>query len=256
MIDLAIETNLDAFNDALTRYAGESGMTSKEALRQQGRLLLVRMIALTPPRSQKQGRDAIRKDLDASIPLKSAKDFESEHIRTLIREGRYDALNEIMRASGSPLRFSPFDKSRHIEARGRRKRVDRRKDYRDNATTEAAPRAKFLRQLQSGVGRAKGGWAHALIKLGGKPARWIARHAEAGEFYESPNNSLDPFLLFVNQSGWAGSRSGNDAPDAVMRAAMRSRARNIAQDLARRQARALQAQLGRASRTGRKAVVR
>ena len=254
MIDIGIETNLSAFTDALARYAVETGKTNQEALREQGRLLLVRMVALTPPRNRKQGSDAIRADVDHGIPLKKPEDFDSEQIQTLIREGKYDALNEIMRRSGSPLRFLPFDRRTYFDSRNSRKRINRKKDYSHQSTTEERPRRKMMNQLIGDVGRAKGGWAHSLIKLGGKAPAWIRRHADAGSFEDQSGDPKNPFLRFVNESGWAGSRRGSAAPDAVIRTAMRSRARNIAQDLRRRHTRALRAQLGRASRTARRAV--
>lgn len=253
MINVQATSNLAAFEQALVNYADQTGKTSAEALRDQGRLLLVRMVALTPPRNQKQGRDAIAKDMDAAIPLKTAEDFDSEQIQTLVREGRYETLNEVMRNSGSNLRFAPFESSTYMQSRNRRKRVDRRRDFRDQATLDKAPRARFLRQLQEGVGHAKGGWAHSLIKLGGRPARWITRHADIGRMQEGDEKG-DPFIRFVNESGWAGSRDGNAAPQAVIDAALKGRARNIAQDIQRRQTRALRKQFSRASRSARRAV--
>ena len=221
-----IYTNLPAFNAALERRVIQTGKEIGQILREEAVLLGRRLIALTPPGSNAQGRKAIDQDMMNSIRLLEPGDFtKSKRIAKLLAEKNYAKLNEAMEHARSKLRFYSFSSARHKAAQNSRKRVPR---YTYNATGDASEWKKHLAKLQSGVGRAKGGWARGVIELGGKsPPSWIRRHTDAGFVFHDLDNEVSPSVEFSNRSGWAGSREGDAQPDAVTNAALRSRTSNM-----------------------------
>lgn len=257
--DLIIATNLAAFESAIALRHHQTGEEVRTILIEEGRLLSLRLIRLTPPKTQAEGRRAIEGDLQRSIYLMEPGDFRNSELRRLARAKDYDAINAIFRGEGGGhwnvkgvdwefLRFSP---SLHTEAQNKRKRVRRSTGKR---TLDRPAWNRHRVKLQRGVGRAKGGWAKAHIQLGGKAPQWIARHANAGYLVDHSMDEKDPYLEFINESGWAESRGGSKAADTVINTAYASRARNIAQKIAKESKLGLARELGKASAAALKAI--
>ena len=107
-----------------------------------------------------------------------------------------------------------------------------------------------LKRAQAAVGKAKGGWAHSIIKLGGRMPGWIAKHAAEGRstiMLRSPS----PYIKFINKSRWA-NRAGE--PDRITRTALRGRAQAIATRLELAEQRRVQKAMDRAGKRGVKLV--
>jgi hypothetical protein len=106
----------------------------------------------------------------------------------------------------------------HAEHRGKRGRVttagsrDRvvgRWRWLNVLTTLESTVKGFIKLKQRMVGQAKGGWAAAFIKLGGRMSKsgWVGRHAEKAGRCEVRIKPGDIHIEMINQSAWA---SGGD----------------------------------------------
>jgi hypothetical protein len=231
----AIDTTIPQFNDALAAFIKFERVTIPEGLRTQGRLLGLRLVQFTPPKTRAQGRAAVKRDIQRAVrPLRPA-GFRSPEIRRLIRQRDYDGLQSIFERSRGELknvRVVRFSSDLHTQARDRRGRVA--KDQRQ-VTPDADELRDYIRTVQAHVGRGKGGWAAGVLDLGGKVSRWIAEHRDAGRFEDHADQIVNAYIRLENKSEWA---SGGD-DDRIVPEAIRSRTRAIRDAIAHAQREAL-----------------
>lgn len=234
---LIADSNSEAYSESLREFIRFYGVELPKALRYQSRLLAQEFIRKTPAKTRAQGRHAVERDINrAARPLRP-QDFKSRDIRALIRKRDFHALEAVFRhfPESSDLRnvsVSPFDPKLHQQARDRRGRVQR---FKRHVTPDADAVRKYIAEIKTHVGQAKGGWAKSLINLGGRPAAWIAEHADAGAM-EDHAASIRAYVQMTNHSEWAG--SGDE--DRVIEKSLRSRSVAMLNALARAQERALQ----------------
>jgi len=63
---------------------------------------------------------------------------------------------------------------------------------------------KYVRDAKKSVGRLKGGWAGAVVRLGGKPGpRWIARHTSGGTANGAINDDGNGVINVMNRVPYA-----------------------------------------------------
>src|SRR6185437_11867316 len=66
-MELNIKTNSPEYRAALIKWMATFGKNAVEAVRVQARFLGERLIAFTPPRNQRQGKERVRKDIEKII---------------------------------------------------------------------------------------------------------------------------------------------------------------------------------------------
>jgi hypothetical protein len=232
-MNVSVETNIPQFDHAVVEFIKFYGVSIAKALRYQGRLLAQEVIKKTPPNTRAQGRHAVERDIKHAVRPLRPQDFRSKKIQTLIRKRDYSGLAAVFSRfpTNSDLRgvaVVPFDPKLHAEARDNRGRV---KKFQRKATPDYEQVAEYIKHMQQHVGQAKGGWAASLIDLGGRPAAWIAEHADAGQFEDHSNDLLKRYIQMTNASEWAG---GGDE-DRVIANSLRSRSLAILTSLAKAQ---------------------
>jgi hypothetical protein len=220
---------LQEFANAISTYMNTRKVSVEKALKMQGRLLTKQIIDFTPPNTLAQGRKAIASDVRKTTKLLTPKEFISEKIKKLVSKKKRETLTKVFsrfrkgKLKGS--KVEPFGKqheAQHQRSRDRRGRA-KSPDKFQVSTLTAAPVNAYTKRIQEKVGMAKGGWARAYARLGGKPADWYARHSNQGFFVDQSGHRDRPYILLRNRSPWAG--SGN--AKSVVRNAMRSRAHKI-----------------------------
>ena len=240
-LSIVAESNATAHREALLQYADLTGKGLIQSLRDEARLLLKQVIEFTPPQGdddstpRTQGRNAVERDIHRAIrPIDPS--FESESlnksITRLADERDYDALQTIYDRIGAGVKVRPFSPAIHQQARASRGRVpDTTKPV---LTPDTAELNAYVKTVQNRVGRGKGGWALAYVKLGGKPANWIRKWVETGTFYDTLANFKDGAIEQTNRSEWA--RGGDE--DRIIDHAIKTRTAAIATRVAHAQAKA------------------
>lgn len=226
-MNVAVQVNADAFNDAVRRYVKEVGVGLPQAMRTQARLLFGRVIQRTYPKTRAQGRRAVARDIRRAVRVLSPGDFESQDLRRMVRRRDYAGLRAVLERSGSPLTVVPFEPDLHRKVRDRRGRVTRPRNV---ATLDGDAVRSYTRRRQDLVGRAKGGWAAAMRAAGGRPPEWIGRWAAVGNVEDRLADPVAGFIRAENLSEWA--RHGDD--DRIVAGALQSRANDILADIRRR----------------------
>lgn len=240
------------FEKQLREWKVVAGVSFCDALRQQGKLLIERIIQgpkgasgsygiATPPNSLAQGMAAVRRDIYHAVYPVQAKGFQNPQIRRRVskaeRSGDLKALEAMARngAFGPGLRGAVFAKFRpdmHTEQRDRRGRVLARKVWK-YATTDTEWLRAYVKAVQQHVGQAKAGWVRALKALGGKPRDWYDKPGSysSGEVEDKlkPGNPKPTFTA-TNRSAWAS--IGDE--DRIVAHAMAYREKMMAADIERR----------------------
>lgn len=197
-------------------------------LRQQFRLLLERIMTLTPPRNRAQGRARVAADIRKIMqPFAKLRD---ERMKKLVRRGDLAGLNAIAKKMGVNWRFvtDVSDlKSQHESARDRRGRVkgSGRNAPRVVGSRNVAAFNRYIRQRQAGVGVARAGWAPAAKAVGAAVPSWVAAHGMAfGDVIDRSQHAVSPELTAINRTPWANRR---DEGERILANALASRRRDM-----------------------------
>ena len=227
--------DLQKFAGAIGAYMRSKKVDAAKAMKAQFRLLVQRIIAFTPPRTLAQGRRRVQKDVKKATGLLDPEKFEKPYIQRLIQNSRYEQLTNIFaRFGGGRLKgtvVGPFGEEhidQHQKSRDRRGRV-RKSPKIGVAHTKPREANAYVKRVQGNVGMAKGGWARALLLMGGKPANWYARHSDQGEAIAELDHPTNPFFKFSNRSPWANQKGA----ETTVRNAINSRTEAIRESILR-----------------------
>lgn len=189
------------FERSLVQYRVESGKSWREVIREQARLLLVRLLKLTPPRKQSEGRKAVAGDIR----------------RVMTDFGRSDKLS----------RFDLSDDvhpAEHRRARNTRGRVPKGNSPKV-LVKKPAKLKRYITGVQKRVGITKAGWAAGMRSLGAKLPAWVARHGTGfGSVQDATNRSQDPSMRISNHARGIGPI---DRDERILAVALRGRARDM-----------------------------
>jgi len=220
--EVQVDTTL--FEEALVRYKAGTGKTWAEVIREQGRLMVQRVIALTPPRTRAQGRNAVARDVrrvfidseSAGVRIASVAKwrerllhdaelgdfrFRSASVQKAW-EARDWATLEIIFARSDAKRFKvieapTIDLHHAARVRGRVPRGSRTK----LVVPDARVLGRFVARLQQGVGIAKAGWAASMLQLGGKLPGWVSgQRKRFGGFEDQSTRLTDPSFTARNEA--------------------------------------------------------
>lgn len=197
-MNLSIEVDTASLENKLYLLAKEARVTPAQVIKEEARLVTENIIRLTPPKTNAQGRAAVKKDFSKAVGILDSDSFGRakqdirERMRALIKRKDNVAIQEAMRKmDGRPWIVKPFFPSDHTTRRNKRGRVTQKSFV---STTDAGKAKKYLRELLGRVGWAKGAWVAALIATGGRAPNWYGRHASASgyalaNFGENPSVS-------------------------------------------------------------------
>lgn len=182
----AIEVNTTVFNTKLRRYAAVSGKSIQDAIREEAKIIAQRLVAITPPKTQAQGKRRVKGDL-ARVYLTSKWFTEIFKFRDQVYEDRVKeniyALNfEALRAQ-----FYRSAKLSRIHLEGFNEGIHRRFRINGRVGRGVAPwsfplcdeeqRKAYETKKAKMVGYAKSGWAYCVNVLGGSVAGWLSKGA-------------------------------------------------------------------------------
>lgn len=233
----SMEVNSAAFEQAMQRLRTgiRAGLIDPKfgTLPVQARLLAERCQTLTPPRSSKQGRDAVARDILGIFKPLQQSTWRDKSIRKIIRTDDRPAWAALSAnfSKDTGLRNTTaisFAPALHQRMRNRRGFIGR--GARKTGAVTLGPEARrvkaYLRETQKRVGWAKAGWNLAIRRLGGVvAAAWIASKGDAGGTVTIDSSSSNPAIFVGNRTSWAGAR-GNEAR-RIVRTAIASRARDM-----------------------------
>lgn len=121
---------------------------------------------------------------------------------------RMDAINEILKNLKMPKAILRATARHHKKARGKRGRVNRKlsKSLRRVVVDKASVK-KYVKKVQSHVGKAKAGWAAAVSKFnvtGRNFPKWISAHSTMGFAIDKTRGDIPNKEIIVgNQVAWA-----------------------------------------------------
>lgn len=237
------QVNVPEWDRAFVKWVAAARVSVREGIGTQARLLFERIVnwrgsaVATPPKSQKEGKLAVKRDIYRAVFPMRAEGFGDPKIRKRVRaavDGKdYVALQAMLKTGlfGKNLRAAnvfKFKPKLHTSQRRSRGRVPRASRYL-YATPDNEALDKYVERRQKMVGQGKGGWAASVKRLGGKVAQWIDRHSRAGTFRDNLNDR-QPSFTGINNSAWA---SGGDQ-DRIIGMAMQGRAMAMVKDIERR----------------------
>lgn len=195
------KSNLEKFQNSITRYIEEVGGNPRLIMRKQMRLLLDRMVKLTPPESKAEGRRIVKRDIERAVQPIKPSTFNDKTVQKMVRNKDYAGLDEFaQRASNGKWDIVPFTPDVHLRARNSRGRVPSGKGL---LTPDTVALREYIKKEQEHVGMAKGGWAEGQIELGGSAPSWVTRWIKFGKFEDSIQNPVNAYIKSENSSPWA-----------------------------------------------------
>ena len=233
-LQLSTATNAHAYKDALLEWMAKFGVGARQALRWQGRLMGERLISFTPPRTLKQGKERVSKDIRKIVlglqqidtpPHKvvTGQDF----VRVFVNKG---VVYGVTGQNYQPQAGDDVIARLHQSKRNKRGRVPGKDETKavdqggwsllNMLAVKEQTLDSYIRKVQGRVGRARDGWAEGTIQLGGRVAQWVSKHRNTGTFEDGTHGSIgNVFVQFDNKSEWA---SGGD-DDRIIANAIKSR---------------------------------
>src|SRR5579884_1331453 len=199
-MELSLKTTAPEYRAALIKWMATFGKSASEAVRVQARYLGERLIAFTPPRTQKQGKDRVRKDIKKIIMGLEDDEFDKVHyvlkgdtniIRAFVN--KQGVVYGVDKANYRPDATADDLSKFHQSMRDQRGRVgEAGQQTRDIGrwkfiTMLVAPLgvvADYIATVRDRVGRGRGGWASGTLALKGKVAAWVAAHARTAGTYK------------------------------------------------------------------------
>jgi hypothetical protein len=199
-VDIKIDTS--AFAAAMSRFAVDSKKTSREILDQQAKLFVRDVMRITPPnkgdtRGLVRGKAVVRGDLARIFrPVSDAKIEEFRDFyggNSFVTEFGHKgakAIGNIEEVILSYGKMKAFHQARRTRS-GKVMKVNRaattgirKRDLRglDTGMVRAADFKKYLKEVESEIGKLLSGWSAAAKRLGLTVPAWVSRHgSERGE---------------------------------------------------------------------------
>jgi hypothetical protein len=235
-VNISSTSNVDQVAVALRRWAATTGPSMSESLRTVGKKTVGRAIRFTPHQGGKAAMEkVVARDIRRAIRPLTAGMFASPRFRRFVEQKDYDGMNRALEhigGAGKLKRVLPFSPSIHRNARNSRGRVSEGMSRKNGfGTFDVAELEAYTAQKQKNVGISRGGWATAMVALGGSATAYIRRHTAQGTFEDKSNDPVRGYIRALNRSPWAG--DGADAA-RVLGNAMKSTRREMAEEMVRR----------------------
>lgn len=180
--------DITKFRNDIRKYAKVAGKSLDDALEEEAKLTAKRLMELTPPKNAKQGKNAVRTDIN-KLFLRSRWFLDvfnfrntklDEQVKKNVRAKNEDGLREIFSRSEklSQIRIQEFDSGRHKRFRNKRTGRVNVKTPNSFPLGDEGDLEKYTKAKEQKAGRAKGGWSTCLGKLGGKVPAWLRRFSD------------------------------------------------------------------------------
>jgi hypothetical protein len=178
MISVRVDTR--QLENKLHVLARVARVTPGQVIKEEVKLATQQIIRLTPPNNLAQGRKAVASDMrNVVTSLPSDSDRPAfKVLNRVVKSGNVAAIQKILNGWKTKPKLATNGaqiKAEHLNKRTRYGRVHARA----NLMALARDANRYLREVQSRVGWAKGSWVRTLIAAGGSAPSWIARHASA-----------------------------------------------------------------------------
>jgi hypothetical protein len=226
-----LQINQARYRDGLNQFVNRLGADAQLLLKEEMRLLLREVVRFTPPKTSKQGRNAVGSDLAKNAAPLDPATIKWPRLAELARKRDIAGIEALTKniTQGFWARRKMLNSTSQIadEHRRNRTRYGRiRTDKRNMAMLAVWNR--YTREVQSRVGFAKAGWVTAAKAVGLPMPSWVTRLAgAAGGGYVAPTiNRL--VIEAINRSTKIPNYEQN-----VVFAAVRSRAMSIESELKR-----------------------
>lgn len=239
MPGLTVSVNTALFDRAVLRLHEDLGIELPKAVKTAARLLALDLLRLTPPKSQGQGRSAVKRDIGRAMLLLDPAKIHNAVFKQAVRDQEFDVvqafLNNVRKRGGtfSSSRLEPFSADLHQRARDRQGRVRRSQKV---LVLERGAHTRYVHEVQGHVGSTKYAWGAAAQRLGASVPDWILRHAPAhGDFIEDDNKE-NPSVTLINRGAGIDNLRSSQVQFALNRRA-RAMTRDVEQVLAGRASR-------------------
>lgn len=227
-ISASLELRLRNYNEAMVRFAAETGRSIGDVLRQQARLCLRTIIKLTPPfqglndsaesfnDQRRVGLNAVEKQIGHAFKsieglsmVKAPRNSRlGANLQTALIKGDTQALSVILTTAGvqdvNPDDIIPaVTDSLHNRVRNRRGRIPFSKNHKGLYwVIHKTGVTDFIAKKQKLVGKLKGGWAAAAAAFKVTLPQWIRAHA-SGNVVDNSDKVLNPQIRMVNTVSYA-----------------------------------------------------
>ncbi len=192
-MNLSVSVDTGDLEEKLYLLAKAARVAPGVVFKEETKAICQQIIRLTPPSDIAQGRKAIMGDLSRVVYAPEADEVKWKPLAAALKRRDVAAVTKLYankRAPSFTFTTNQADvRAQHERVRTPRGRVN--KGFRPSIAMFARDARKYLRDVQSRVGWAKGAWVRALVAAGGTAPAWIARHgAKAGtviaNFLENP----------------------------------------------------------------------
>jgi hypothetical protein len=244
-MQVSVTSNAPEYRNALLEWMANFGKNARQAVKYQGRLLGERVVAFTPPRNEAQGRARTTKDIHKVMlgldkrQMSRVQQLKEDQTTQLgggtyfrLFKARDGGMTVVQRDLYMPRATRQELGAFHQSKRGKYGRVEDKHEQ-----MLSVGKWRILKKLvvpkelltayddaaQGRVGRGKAGWALGVLRLGGRVAAWVARHAGATGQFKDGLATANPSVEFINKSEWA---KGGDQ-DRIMQNAIKARTRDI-----------------------------
>lgn len=175
---LSINVDTYALENKLYLLAKAARVEPGQVIKEEARLVTQNIIQLTPPKALAQGRKRILGDMSRVVQSLDHQKIDWKPLKTAVEKKNRPAIEALLRNKRSGPRelatSIPIIQGEHLRRRNRYGRVGNGKPVYAALNNIAG---KYLRDVQSRVGWAKGSWVSALVAAGGRAPNWYARHA-------------------------------------------------------------------------------
>lgn len=214
MIKVTVDDS--SFRRNVERFSRETKKEISDVLRQQARLLCVKLANLTLPIGLSADTNAkARKKVESDIRY-MAQDLEylmqrinfeasewGQNLKAALESGDREKIEAILKDTqwdGMQVE-SRVNKALHQAARGGKGRVRSGLLYSEKQLiTGRGAVSRYVNQVVRKVGIAKGGWAGAAVGLGGTRGipGWVTRHKKWGSSQDMSKQANNPYVMLAN----------------------------------------------------------
>lgn len=213
------------YTKLFTRLHGVNGLPLRQSLKREGTMLAVELIKSTPPRNQKQGENAIRRDLNRLF-MRVGESFSDKVFDAAEDTNNINLWFSMPGGRKLNVQWKHLDttgdgmKGYHYSQRGGVRRVPSKRmrwghySGKGGVTSRAEfvvggdAYKSYLERTLAKVGRMRSGWMPAFSKLSPgsnikeAPPKWVTRHAASarGALQDDTKQILHPSITLISRS--------------------------------------------------------
>lgn len=203
--------DIKSFTRQMEGFKGQYRVTAKNVLRNQTGLWSAQLMKLTPPKSRKQGRQAIENDLKRIMRLTKDPAGLRKLKEMADRIGGFPEY--LFNATGQDV--AAFHQERRSGRTGRTRRPNMKwqvgaMTFSDAMYLKSAAFKKRLREASRRIGVLKEGWLLGVRRFGGRPVGWVKRSGRrVGAAIDRMRPDGTGYLEVVNRVPWASTKIGS-----------------------------------------------